>query len=53
MSDWDLLSAYARDQSEDAFSTLVARYVDLVYSAALRQVGNSESAKDVAQAVFV
>lgn len=51
--DGELLRRYAETQSEDAFSELVQRHLDLVYSAALRQVnGDSHLAKDVAQTVF-
>ncbi|HOX59039.1 MAG TPA: sigma-70 family RNA polymerase sigma factor [Candidatus Paceibacterota bacterium] len=49
-----LLSQYARTGSESAFRELVSRYIDLVYSTAYRLVdGDAESAKDVAQTVFV
>ena len=51
--DRKLLTAYARDGSEEAFATLTRRYLDLVSSAALRQLGNSDQARDVAQAVFL
>jgi RNA polymerase sigma factor (sigma-70 family) len=51
--DRKLLTAYARDGSEEAFTALARRYLDLVYSVALRQSGNSEQARDVAQAVFL
>ncbi len=51
--DAELLRRYASDRAEDAFAELVRRYLDLVHSAALRQVGgNPASAEDVAQAVF-
>jgi len=36
--DCDLLRRYAETQSEDAFAELVRRYINLVYSAAMRQV---------------
>jgi RNA polymerase sigma factor (sigma-70 family) len=50
--DADLLRSYAATQSEESFSELVRRYVDLVFSAALRQTGNHATAQDVTQAVF-
>lgn len=51
--DAELLRRYASDRAEDAFAELVRRYLDLVHSAALRQVGgNPASAADIAQAVF-
>jgi RNA polymerase sigma factor (sigma-70 family) len=52
MDDWELLQNYARAHSEAAFAELVARHIDWVYSVALRQVGNSQLAEDVAQSVF-
>jgi RNA polymerase sigma factor (sigma-70 family) len=53
LDDADLLSAYASQHSEAAFSVLVERYVALVYSAARRQVQNPHLAQEVTQAVFV
>jgi RNA polymerase sigma factor (sigma-70 family) len=51
--DSDLLRLYADNQSEEAFAELVRRYLNLVYFAALRQVGHdAHRAEDVAQAVF-
>ena len=51
--DLQLLREYASGNSEEAFAALVSRYVDLVYSAAMRQVGNHHQAEEVTQAVFV
>ena len=49
-----LLAEYSRTGSEAAFQTLVARYINFVYSTALRLVGgNTHTAQDVTQMVFV
>src|SRR5881392_95390 len=53
MDDFELLQSYALRKTEDAFRLLTERYVNLVYSAAARQMGNSDAAKDVTQAVFL
>jgi RNA polymerase sigma factor (sigma-70 family) len=49
-----LLRCYAEEGSEDAFTELVRRHVDLVYGAAFRRTGgDSHRAADVSQQVFV
>jgi len=52
-TDHELLTDFARSQSEDAFAELVTRYVNLVYSVALRSVGNAHQAEEITQAVFI
>src|SRR5262245_41529124 len=47
-----LLRKYVGQRDEQAFDELVKRHVDLVYSTALRQVGDAHTAQDVAQTVF-
>jgi RNA polymerase sigma factor (sigma-70 family) len=53
MEDHELLREYAQRQSDPAFAELVRRHVDLVYSTALRLVGQSQLAEDVTQLVFI
>src|SRR5262249_23192291 len=52
-TDQDLLREYAGEGSEAAFSELVHRHVDFVYSAALRIVTNRLLAEEVSQKVFL
>ena len=51
-SDLDLLGQYARKNLQDAFTEIVRRHVDLVYSAAVRQVRSAQLAEEIAQSVF-
>lgn len=53
MDDSELLRDYVQHQSERAFAELVRRYLDLVYSTAIRMVREATLAEDVSQAVFV
>lgn len=46
------LREYVNDGSEAAFTKVVERHLNLVYSAALRQVHSHELAQEVAQTVF-
>lgn len=51
--DAELLRRYAKEGANDAFSALVERHVNLVYSAALRQLnGDAHLAADATQLVF-
>ena len=50
--DLQLLERYTRDRAEDAFAELVRRHLNLVYSAALRQVRSPQLSEEVAQSVF-
>ena len=51
--DWLLLRRYARENSQEAFAVLSARYLGLVYAVCLREVHDAELAQDVTQAVFL
>jgi RNA polymerase sigma factor (sigma-70 family) len=52
-TDMDLLREFAARHNEAAFTALVERHLPMVYSVALRFVGNGPDAEDVTQAVFV
>ena len=51
-SDLELLQNYADRNSEEAFAELIRRHLDLVYSAALRQVRSPQLAEEVAQSAY-
>src|SRR6266702_6172185 len=48
-----LLREYAQSNSEQAFTTLVSRHVDLVYSVAHRQVRDSHLDEEITQTVLI
>jgi hypothetical protein len=52
MHDAELLQRFVREDSEAAFAELVKRHVDLVFSAARRQLGDAHLAEEVTQSVF-
>lgn len=51
--DMELVREYAAHNSEEAFATLVSRHVNLVYSVALRRLGDVHLAEEVTQAAFI
>ncbi len=51
--DSSLLRQYSENHSEEAFASLAARYVNLVYSVALRHTGDPSAAEEITQAVFI
>jgi RNA polymerase sigma factor (sigma-70 family) len=54
VSDWELLRQYVEAGSQAAFAEVVRRYLDFVYSTALRRTGrDAHLAEDVTQAVFM
>src|SRR6266700_8355522 len=52
-TDTQLLERYTRERSEEAFSEIVRRYLNLVFSAALRQVRQTQLAEEITQSAFV
>jgi RNA polymerase sigma factor (sigma-70 family) len=53
LDDHKLLAEFARNESGTAFASLVARYVNLVYSTARRFAGDPHHAEEITQAVFI
>ena len=53
MQDDKLLTQYARDGSNAAFSQLLARHLTLVYRTCRRELGSDALAEDAAQVVFL
>src|SRR5689334_24126173 len=51
-ADAQLLREYSAAGAEDAFREIVSRHAALVYSAAFRQIGSADLARDIAQTVF-
>jgi RNA polymerase sigma factor (sigma-70 family) len=52
-TDHELLTDFARTGMESAFTTLVARHVNLVYSAARRFTNDDTLAEEITQVVFI
>src|SRR5215831_18828197 len=52
-AEMELVREYASSGSEEAFTALVSQHINLVYSVALRGVGNPHQAEEICQAVFI
>jgi RNA polymerase sigma factor (sigma-70 family) len=52
-TDDDLLERFMRDESDEAFAGIVERYINLVYSVALRHTANPHYSQEITQAVFI
>src|SRR5215468_4871109 len=53
VTDNDLLQQFIRNESDQAFTSLVERYINLVHSVALRHTANPHHAEEITQAVFI
>ncbi|MBV9864996.1 MAG: sigma-70 family RNA polymerase sigma factor [Abitibacteriaceae bacterium] len=53
IQDWQLIREYVENGSQAAFTIIVERYVNLVYSTCLRELRDPSLAEDVTQVVFV
>ena len=53
MQDRRLLRQFVQHDSQAAFAEIVRRYLKLVYSTCLREIGDRQIAEDVTQAVFL
>ena len=51
-ADMELVREYADSGSEEAFASLVARHINLVYSVALRRLGKPDQAQEICQGGF-
>jgi RNA polymerase sigma factor (sigma-70 family) len=53
VTDSDLLDRFRQSESEEAFASIVERYIHLVHSVALRHTANPHHAEEITQAVFI
>lgn len=53
MDDRQLLTQFTQHNSQEAFAALTVRYLRLVYSTCLRELGDADLVEDVTQAVFL
>jgi len=53
MTDGELLARYVSDNSQEAFTAIVARHTGMVYATCVRVLGDRSLAEDATQAVFL